>query len=438
MKKLYTLCFSALLGLSAFAQTQPERVIVYDKAGGYTGFLAERVDSITFPKLEGRIAADLEITTVKLDTLIINVKRTEGCNGFKLKNIPEMMANRLQDDIQMAKYVADDPTQTVYYQDFQGGILSDPTLVPDSKYVLVTVGYDGYGIPCSVCRVPFQTPKRPLVGNPAVETDVEEVLPREVTVSFYPNEDVEGYAALIEKKGLLQQQFQMWAPMMQWKHIGEMVKAWGIKGGKDAIGYTWKALEPSTEYELFVQSWDVNGTFAKLDTIPVKTAMRGGEGVAAVEVTLGEYKMADWEGEQKPSQVVTYTPNDQSSCYRFNVVLASEFEKDPEGFKKDVASDPEDPNVARWYFYDPLTTDYAIAPNTDFVVLTAAKNGLSVWSEVKVDRFKTPEKVNGAAVPASIAAPATIGKRMVKSSSVYVQHSLPEFYKVQSTKVTLK
>ena len=46
--------------VSLFAQTNPNRVLLTDKTGNTTGFLAERLDSIWFARVEGRIAAEIE------------------------------------------------------------------------------------------------------------------------------------------------------------------------------------------------------------------------------------------------------------------------------------------------------------------------------------------------------------------------------------------
>ena len=440
MKKIYTLCLSAFLGMSAFAQTQPERIVIHEKSGNFKGFLAERVDSITFPKLEGRVAADVEIKSVALDSAIISITRSEQCRAFKLLVIPEVTANRLPDDGAMAGYV-DGMTQDLYYQDFENGILNGANFDADTKYVLVTVGYDMYGIACGVVRAPFATPKRPLVGDVKMQTVVDEVLAREFTCSFYPSADVEGYAVVAGKAGTMQAQYEQWGPMMGFKNFGDLVKGWGIQGGKDEIGHTWKNMDPNTDYDVFVQAWDVNGTYADCDTVKVRTKMLGGEGVADVAVTLGAYKMTEWDGQKLPSQFIDYTPNDQTGSYRFSVATAAEFDKDPESFKNELPQEPPFPDMANWFFYEPISTDYQINPNTEFVVLTAARNGVGVWSQVKVERFTTPAQVEGETpAPAPAVAQTKIAKRAIKSHTIYMQPGqFPNFYQgKKEMKLTLK
>ena len=59
MKKLFSSFIVCLIGtMSLFAQTNPNRVIITEKSGNVKSFLAERIDSIWFAKVEGRIAAE--------------------------------------------------------------------------------------------------------------------------------------------------------------------------------------------------------------------------------------------------------------------------------------------------------------------------------------------------------------------------------------------
>ena len=61
MKKLFSLIIMCLIGAtSLLAQTNPNRVIITEKSGNVKSFLAERIDSIWFAKVEGRIAAEIE------------------------------------------------------------------------------------------------------------------------------------------------------------------------------------------------------------------------------------------------------------------------------------------------------------------------------------------------------------------------------------------
>ena len=81
MKKLFITLIMALVGTTAMmAQTNPNRVLITDKTGTTKGFLAERIDSMWFAQIEGRIAAEIEYLGFNTgdtgDTVKIAVTRT--------------------------------------------------------------------------------------------------------------------------------------------------------------------------------------------------------------------------------------------------------------------------------------------------------------------------------------------------------------------------
>ena len=60
MKKLFTTIILAIVAVMGYAQTNPNRMLVTDKTGSTKGYLVERIDSVSFVSLEGRVAADVE------------------------------------------------------------------------------------------------------------------------------------------------------------------------------------------------------------------------------------------------------------------------------------------------------------------------------------------------------------------------------------------
>lgn len=375
--------------------------------------MVERIDSIQFKKIEGEVAADIEVLDVTLEKFMFKVIRTPACKAFKLLIVPKVIANRLQDEVAMAAYV-DENTQTMYWQDFTAGEMPAESFEKGSEYVAVTLGFDELGTPCGIRKVSFATLTPPLVGDPKVETKVDSIGYRGFRASFVPNKDVKGFAVLAGKKEDLKSQYEMFGPMMGFKNFGDMIKSWGIKSDSAITVNTWETgYDPNTEYSIFVQSWDVNDTYAPCDTIDLVTKKMGGPGKAEVKVTLGKYVLADWNGEMKPSQFIKYEPNDQVSVWRQMVAVDSLYQKDPEGYQNEVAMDPPMP-MANWFLYgdEVIETDYQIEPLTKFVVITAAKNSENEWCDVKVDTYETaasvmdennqaPKKVSSVTVPRS-------------------------------------
>lgn len=433
-KALFTLFLTALTAFSALAQTQPERILIHKSTGDLVSFLAERVDSITFPTVEGEVAADVTISEVSVEVVKLAIQRTEECDYFKIKIFPELQVNRISDDAVLADYI-DQNVQDTYYQDFSSGELQTDELEPDSKYVLCTLGYDIYGTPCTVRRYPFATPRMPLVGSPEVVSTIAEVNKYDFTLSFHKNADCAAFAAVAGEKGTMQQQYEQWGPMMGFKNFGDLVKSWGFQSNNAVdTTFTWTGMTPGTDYEVFVQGWDVNGTYMDVDTINISTTKLGGEGLALVDVELGSYVMGEWPNEDNtgtvelPSQFISFVPNDQTAAYRMGVYLAPTYDADPEGINSYTASEPPFPGMTGWFQYEALETDYQIDPNTEFVVVTAAKNANNEWGTIKADRFTTASEVSAAAPYVSLKKQDKIAARKISSKTIYIQPgTMPSF-----------
>ena len=180
----------------------------------------------------------------------------------------------------------------------------------------------------------------------------------------------------------------MFAPMFGFSNIGQMIETWGVPYA-DESSFKWTKLAPGTVYEIFIQARDNDSVMAPYQVFEVTTEPLGGEGTAEVTITLGEYKLADWWGEMLPSQFITFSPNDQVSAYRFGVYLAEEYDSENESIKQELCSEPPMP-MANWFFYEEVTTDYQINPNTECVAIAAAKNINGEWGPITEVRFTTP------------------------------------------------
>ena len=109
-----------------------------------------------------------------------------------------------------------------------------------------------------------------LVGSPSVDYTVDEVGTDFITITFTPNADAAGYAICLFEAGTAEQQFAMFGPWMGFVTMGDMIKAWGITQ-TETYQYTWTNQNPGTDYEIYVQCWDVNNVDADMIIIPVTT-----------------------------------------------------------------------------------------------------------------------------------------------------------------------
>ena len=171
MKKTFLSLIAFLVGMvSLFAQTNPNRVLLTDKTGNTTGFLAERLDSIWFARVEGRIAAEIEYlgftqgdgTTP--DKVQVAITRTSGCEAFRIDCLLKSRADLMGTEAALAAYL-DQSGSEYYWQDFTGADLSGYEFTPDVEYSIVTVGYDKYGIACGVVPDPCS-------AQPAIAVEV--------------------------------------------------------------------------------------------------------------------------------------------------------------------------------------------------------------------------------------------------------------------------
>ena len=409
MKKFFLTLLSTILCLSVFAQEpDPNRLILVEKSGNYKSYVVDRLDHIEFRNVEGEVAADIEILEVTLETVTVNIMRTQSCQAFKLACYPTVRIASASDDALAA--TVDKEVATMYWQDFLPAAMSGAGLEPKTEYTLVTVGFDSFGTACDVRRASFTTPAIPVIGEPYVDVEVVDVQKQQFTLKFSPNADVSQYTYVAGAAGEMQAQYEMFAPVFGFSNFGEMIAMWGVLSEGESE-FTWTGMQPNTEYEVFIQAYDAAGTMADYQVYTLTTEALGGEGEASVTITLGNYELADWGGEMLPSQYITFTPNDQASAYRFGVYLAEEYDSMSEAIKADLCSEPPMP-MAYWFFYDPVSTDYQINPNTECVAIAAAKNINNEWGPVTEVRFTTPENASDP----NAARSKVIKKRTVKAN----------------------
>lgn len=393
-----TILTLALLAGAATMTAQnadPNRMLV-NGAAGMTGFNLERVQDITFATIDGPVAAEVTILSSSTTELKLDVERTSECYSFMINVFPSTIAAQIVANPGSAKAYMERYNSPVASEDFVGGTLSGLDLAEGSDYAVVTLGMDKYGIDGDVCTASFSTPSKPLVGNPEVAWKVDDTTLTTFKMTFTPNDDAYGYACVAYKKGTFDEQYEMYGPMFGFANKGDMVKAWGLTW-TDEQTYEWTSMDPNTEYEVYIQCWDQNETYAPLIVAPVSTLSQGGTGEAKVDVTLGDYVLADWGAETKlPSQFVNYTPNDQTWRYRFGVYTAAQYAGNEEAIKAEVMSEPPMPDMAYWWWYEPMSTDYQINENTEFVVIAAGQNANGEWGTLTEFKATTPASVSGA------------------------------------------
>lgn len=387
MRKILLLVTALFLSIGIYAQNSgtPNRLLIHE-GNNTNGFILDRVDSLTFAKIEGEVAADVELISHDLDKITLAVTRTQACVGFKIAVEASIIIASMT-DVQLASYI-DKASNSVYTEDFSNAELTGIALQAGTDYSILTVGIDAYGVLCDVRKVDFTTEDPNIIGDPYVEAEAYNIGLYEFSVRFTPNQYVSKYYVIAGEKGLMQSQYEQFAPMFGFSNFGEMITMWSDEfTGRDS--FTWTGQTPNATYEVFIQAYDAAGNMAPYQVYELSTLPLGGEGTAEVTITLGDYKLADWDGEMLPSQFITFTPNDQTSAYRLGVYLEREYKMYEAEIKEELCSE-NTMNVVNWFQHEEITTDYQIDPNTACVAVAAAKNINNEWGPITELRFTTP------------------------------------------------
>lgn len=400
MKKIFTIFMAMIMTILAFAQENPNRMLVVRPNGSYGAYNLDNVQELQFATIDGPVACYINYDSCTETSVSFSLELSLECDKYLINVYPAVIARQLvKNPSGAAEYMkmTGSPEDS---RDGDGITLSGLELTPGGEYAIVTLGFDQLGCEGDVTMAEFYVPTQPLVGNPQVTTTVTGTTLNSITAKFVANSDVKGFAAVMSEKGVLEDQYDMFAGMMGFSCMGDMIKSWGVNyPGNSTQSYTWSDLTPNTEFEIYVQAWDVNGTYLPVQKVLVSTDSQGGDGASVITIKPGDYVMADWYGEQLPSQFFSFTPNDQTWCYRIGVYLESNYVGNEEAIKKELCSDPEMP-MAYWFLYEPITTDYQINPDTSVVVIAAGKNAKGEWGEMSELRYTTPATVGGAKAPA--------------------------------------
>lgn len=404
MKKFALIAASALTAFAGFAQSDdatPNRILVTNNAGGFTGFVIDYTDNINFARVDGEVLAKVEINEIGLEEMRLTVTKTEDCNYYKLAVLSQNIANQLTDDVRAISYIHSLPAEMAptLWDNFDNGLLTGISLLPDTKYTIFTIGVDKYGVEAGVSRTEFATPAPEIVGNPHVEAVQTGSTLTSFTMSFTPNDDVQSYWTVAGETGELEKQYEMFGPMMGFANFSDMIRRWGIEK-QGPMENTWKDMAPNTEYEVFVAMTDANGNFAPYERYIATTEALGGSGAATVDIAISDYYLDLWGDDLKPTLQIEFTPNEEASCFRMGVYQADEYEENTQACLDYLCSDPAMPTV-NWFFYEPTVGEYQVNPSTDIVIIAAAKNGNGEWGEVNTFRYTTPADCEGYTAPAS-------------------------------------
>ncbi len=422
MKKFFSIAALALAmstGVQAQTDVVPNRMIIHSSVAS-KAYAVDHVDSISFARKEGEVKANLEFLRYEKnedegDIVYVKVTRTDPSSTFRIDVLPTNTAKQY-DDLTFARYF-ERMSGTQLAEDFSEGKLSGfPTeFTANTSYTVVTLAYDEYGVPCQVSRAEFKTPKVPTVGTPSVTYTVDETTSSSFTLTVTPNKDCAEFYWCQFEKGKAQEQFEQWGPMFGLSSIEAMIKQFSGKPYSEEATNTWNELAPGTDYEVAVLPVDVEGNFGDLVYIYVTTKGQGGDGVAQVDVTVGDYV----NNGGSYVQTVTFTPNDQTALYHDAICVKDAYEKNggDKGFTEYLKEDnSQDPN---WNQYGVDKYIFEATPNTAYYALALAKNAKGEWGPLTKHEFTTGAAPAGVAPAKAVAMPKRIAtKKAAKRTAV--------------------
>lgn len=422
MKKFFSIAALALAmstGVQAQTDVVPNRMIIHSSVAS-KAYAVDHVDSISFARKEGEVKANLEFLRYEKnedegDIVYVKVTRTDPSSTFRIDVLPTNTAKQY-DDITFARYF-ERMSGTQLAEDFSEGKLSGfPTeFTANTSYTVVTLAYDEYGVPCQVSRAEFKTPKVPTVGTPSVTYTIDETTSSSFTLTVTPNKDCEEFYWCQFEKGKAQEQFEQWGPMFGLSSIEAMIKQFSGKPYSEEATNTWNELAPGTDYEVAVLPVDVEGNFGDLVYIYVTTKGQGGEGIAQVTATVGDFV----KYEDSYVQTVTFTPNDQTALYHDAICAKDKYEElgGDKWAKEYLMQDiKEDPN---WNQYGVDKYPFTATPNTAYYALALAKNAKGEWGPLTKHEFTTGAAPAGVAPAKVVSLPKRVAaKKAAKRTAV--------------------
>ena len=422
MKKFFSIAALALAmstGVQAQTDVVPNRMIIHSSVAS-KAYAVDHVDNISFARKEGEVKANLEFLRYEKnedegDIVYVKVTRTDPSSTFRIDVLPTNTAKQY-DDLTFARYF-ERMSGTQLAEDFSEGELSGfPTeFTANTSYTVVTLAYDEYGVPCQVSRAEFKTPKVPTVGTPSVTYTIDETTSSSFTLTVTPNKDCEEFYWCQFEKGKAQEQFEQWGPMFGLSSIEAMIKQFSGKPYSEEATNTWNELAPGTDYEVAVLPVDVEGNFGDLVYIYVTTKGQGGEGIAQVTATVGDFV----KYEDSYVQTVTFTPNDQTALYHDAICAKDKYEElgGDKWAKEYLMQDiKEDPN---WNQYGVDKYPFTATPNTAYYALALAKNAKGEWGPLTKHEFTTGAAPAGVAPAKVVSLPKRVAaKKAAKRTAV--------------------
>ena len=274
MKKLILTAAVACGTLFSYAQTQPDRVVIYKQGFDPQSILAERVDSIAFMQIEGKI--EVAVTageysydeSTKQGEVPVTIIRGEGCAAFQCMVARADQVDAITNESQLAAII-EQQAGGLYWQDFtEGAVFNELELLDGYDYYVLCLAYDNWGTPCSVSKAKFNVPKIPLIGDPQVEVAFTDITDKSFKATLTPNADVSSFGYIYAWKGQIALQSAPFGGVE-----GYLNGMFAAKSETEVvINGDCNYYEPGSEWEVGTLAKDADGRYDKAVISTVQTA----------------------------------------------------------------------------------------------------------------------------------------------------------------------
>ena len=187
MRRIITLCLALLMGLPLFAQSHPERLVVYRDGKPVQGFLTDRTESVTYSKpadgngvsftvlgkdnrsyeflpnqadsvvfrrITAKVAVDAQVNQMDEKQISFTLTPSSACKQYRYVVVTNSKGQELIDEVAAAAYIEQNGSQLFDTKSLKHDVPADG-LSKGNTYTLLTLGYDEFGTPCKVTRYSF-------------------------------------------------------------------------------------------------------------------------------------------------------------------------------------------------------------------------------------------------------------------------------------------
>ena len=156
--KTYLTCAALICAAFAYGQQSNRRVVLHLTNGTTYSVLPERLDSISFPEVEGEVSATATLGNTTESSATFSIALSEACVGYTTYCARDRRNGHTGHD----QYIIDRTAGQELSVDTECTLSLD---APGTNYTAAFVAYDSYGTPCTVTRADFSSAEADIIPD---------------------------------------------------------------------------------------------------------------------------------------------------------------------------------------------------------------------------------------------------------------------------------